>query len=474
MPAYSRLPVNVVGEYYTSRSLPLSAQTTINLYPEVNPSGRTVTALQNWPGAKLWISGVGADRGLAIYKNVLYQVTGTNLISINSVGVKTTIGTIPGLGRCLFANDGTNLIIVTGGNVYQYNGVALTTVTDPDLENPDSVDILNNQVIYDGNDGRWVVASPADPDNVPDINYAAAESQGDDLIRVYVFNQTLYLMGSDSIESWFNSGSGSPPFTRIEGGIIEDTGIISVYAVTNTPNYVYFINNNKTIVRMSGYQIDSTITPPATAHQLSKLDCSDAVGYSIEMEGQWLVIFTFPTSGQTWMYSETFGAWAQLSFGANGGRHLMNSYINIYDRHLITDYRNGNIYELDFDTFTDNSDVQLKERTFGPINGNALNLPGSVFIIEYFEVFIQTGVGSPTGQGKTPDIIFSISVDGGRTFDSSAVGYVSMGEGGDYLIRVRYDCVIEFQELFIKMRITDPAYVSIHGGFVSVKPDEGY
>jgi len=470
---FNRLPVDVVGEYYVSRSLPLSAQSTINLYPEGNPSGRASTALQNWLGAKGWLTASGADRGFAKYKNVLYQVSGEDLYLVDDLRVRTSVGTVPGTARCEFANDGTFLIIVTEGKAYQFDGTTLSEITDPDLETPDSVAVLNNQVIYDGDEGRWVVASPADPDNIPAINYAIAESQGDDLIRVHTFNQTLYLMGSDSIETWFNSGTGSPPFTRIEGGILESKGLLALHSVAKTTNYTYFMDSDQIVSRVSGYQAEE-ITSPALAHEFSKLVCSDAIGMSMVVEGQQFYVISFPTSNKTFAFSETFSTWVQLSYGTTGGRHLMNAYMFIYGKHLISDYRNGNIYELDADTFTDNGEVQVRERVTPPINGISLGMPGAVFTMEYFEVFIETGVGTVSGQGVAPAIMFSTSTDGGRTFDSSGVGYIGMGEGGDYLIRVRYDCLIEFQELLIKIRVTDPAFISIHGAFISVKPEMGY
>lgn len=467
------LPVNIVGESYKSRSLPLSAQATVNLLPEVNKSGRTKTALQNFLGSKAWTTGAGADRGSINFNGTLYVISGNTLYSVSSSGAKTSIGTIAGTDRCMLASDSSNLIIVTGSTAYQYDGATLSAITDADLENPNTVTVINNQAIYDGNNGRWVVATAGDPDDIPAINYAVAESNGDDLLRVHHFNQTLYLFGSVNVETWYNSGTGSPPFTRIEGGIIEK-GLHAVHSVANTTDYIYFLDSDKKVSRAAGYQLEETITPPAIAHQMFKMTADDAVGMTMNVEGQNLYVITFPTGNKTFAYSETFDTWFELSYGVNGGRHLMNSYQFVYGKRLITDYRNGNIYELDAETFTDNGEVQLRQRVSAPINGISLGLPGSKFTMEWFELFIETGIGLATGQGSEPEIMFYTSVDGGRTFDAGGVGYISAGESGDYVIRVRYDCMIEFQELLIKIQVSDPVFLSIHGAAISVQQEMGY
>lgn len=464
---FQTLPINIVGQSYASRSLPLSAQSTINLYPEANPTGRTETALQNWYGSIRRVTGTyGVDRGSHNFNGTLYKVSGTSLIKVDSSLNETLIGTISGSNRCVFANDGTNMVITTGGTTYQYDGTTLSTITDPDLETPDSVTNINNQMVYDGNGGRWVVATPGDPDDVPDINYAAAESNGDDLVRTYEFNQTLYLMGCQSIESWFNSGSGSPPFTRIEGGIIKK-GLLALHSVANSFNFIYMMGADKQVYQITGYQL-IPITPPAIAHQFAKDDWSDAVGMTITMEGQNIYIISSSNANKTYAYSEELKIWFQPSFGVDGERHIINSYQYVYGKHLITDYRNGNVLELDPDTFTDDSEVQIRQRDSAPINGIQLGQPGKRLIMSSLELIMETGVGLATGQGSDPSIEIGVSIDGGRTFNYQGNPYISPGNSGDYITRVRLDKMISFYDLIVRIRVSDPIFISIHSASIDV------
>lgn len=470
---YKWLPVNIVGQQYQSRSRPLSAQTTKNLTIESNPAARTQLAMHSWPGSvRRLTSTYGADRGSHVFQGVLYKVSGTTLLSVPTNFTEAVIGTIAGTNRCIFADDGTNMVIVTGSTAYQYNGT-LSTITDTDLENPDSVAVLNNQLIYDGNRGRWVVASAGDPDDIPNINYAVAESNGDDLVRAYVFNQTLYLMGTRTIETWFNSGAGSPPFTRIDGGIIETLGLHALHSVANTNNYLYFLASDKNVYRVTGYQAE-IITPPAISYQLFNLVADDAVGMTLNIDAQNYYILSFPSANKTYAFSEQMFSvdpglsWIELTTGADENRYFMNSYQFVYGKRLATDYRNGNVLELDYNTFTDDSEPKIQQRDTAPINGINLGLPAQKLIMSSIRFILHTGVGLESGQGAAPSFYIGTSIDGGRNFDFTGNPYVDPGKSGNFIITVQLDKVLEFEDLIVRIRVSDPVFVSIHGAAILV------
>lgn len=465
--AYRWLPINIVGQSYESRSKPYSAESTKNLIPELNPTGRTPSALHNWLGSirRLTSASTGVDRGSNVFQDKLYKVSGTALYRVDANYTETSIGTVEGTNRCIMANDGENLVIVTGDKAYSYDGATLSQITDADLETPDSVSVLNNQMIYDGNRDRWVVATAGDPTDIPDINYALAESNGDDLVRVYAFNQALYLMGTRTIETWFNSGVGNPPFSRVDGGIIETLGLFALHSVANTSAYMYFMASDKNVYRVTGYQAE-LITPPAISHQFFTLGGADAIANTINIDAQDFYIISFPSANRTFAYSEQFGGWFELSSDENEGRYIMNQCHLVYGKRLITDYRNGNVLELDYDTYTDDSLPQIRQRDTAPINGISLGIPGQKLIMDSFRLIVHTGVGIASGQGSAPKFFIGTSVDGGRNFDYTGNPYVSVGEGGNYTITVQLDKVLEFEDLVIRIRMSDPVFVSIHGAAI--------
>ena len=378
-------PLNIAGQADLSRSRQFTRQTCINLYPEVDPTARSQVAMMCWPGLKSFgtTSSSNTDRGMHVFKGELYKISGSTLVKVSNAGVYTTIGTVGGTGYTTFVDDGFQMTFVTGGFVYNYNGTTLTQLTDPDLQTPNAVAFLNNQWIYDGDGGTFVVSSVGSPGSIDAFNYATAEALGDDIIRPYAFNQILYLMGEKSIESWYNSGSGSPPFDRIEGGLIQK-GIAGVHCVCNTDQFVYFLGDDRAVYQLANYSVNPIITAAIANEFESYSTVSDCVFYNLRLQGQEFIVMDFPTAGKTWCYSETTNWWFQLSSGVDGGRHLATSYAYCYGKHLVGS--TGNVYEWAIDTYDDLGSPQVKERILAPIHGGLMDAPGKRLMTHHHQV----------------------------------------------------------------------------------------
>lgn len=458
---YQTYPIDVIDQSYTSRSLPLSAQVTRNLYPEIVTTGKTQKALHTIAGKKLFSTGSGSNRGCyrkEWYGNK-YTVNGTTLYKVNSSGTQTGIGTISGSGRCVFESSENYLYIVTGGRVFRSDGVTVSQVVDPSLESPNSIAFINTQMVYDGAYDKFWVSNAGDGGTLNALNFAFAQSSPDDLIRVYQFRQQIIMFGADSLEPWYNTGQGNPPMDRVEGAL-RPVGIAGVHCVTNTPAAVYFLANDRTVYRIEGYEPVQVSTVAINNAIESYTTVSDCFAYSYKFQGQNFVVFTFPTANKTWAFLEESNAWVELSSGVNGGRDIANGYCYAFGKHLLTDYRNGNIYELDIDTFSDNGAEFIRERVIRPISAIDIDQPGKRILMSRFELIIETGIGLATGQGSDPAFMFSYSVDGGRTW--SAETWVSPGNLGAYTKKVEYYCFASGHDILIKFRISDPIKVSIH------------
>ena len=246
--------VEILGPTYLSRSVQFSSQATKNMYAEILPSGRNEGCLMPWPGTVTFAAITGIDRGQHVFQNVLYKVNGTTLYSVDSSGVFTTIGTIGGTARCVIADDGDKMIIVTAGLVFLYDGTDLTTITDPILVNPQSVTVLNKRAIYDtGVGGQFVQANVGDPATLDPSNVAVAESNGDALVRCYAFEQRVYFMGEETIEPWYDRGVDNPSLDRIDTGIMQ-IGLDALNSVANTDKFVYFLGDDLNIYQMRSNQ----------------------------------------------------------------------------------------------------------------------------------------------------------------------------------------------------------------------------
>ena len=467
MTSFKPVPLKIVGQSYEHRSEAFSIQKTMNLIPQAELTGAAESCLISWPGAKPFYTGDGVNRGMTEFKDELYKVNGSSLIKIDLVGSATTIGAIGGTNRCIFANDGTNLIITTGATGYQLTGTTLTEITDTDFQNANSVAYLNQQMIYDGNGGKFQVSNVADPDNVESNNFATAESSPDDTIRVYAFRERVFIFGKKkSVETWYNSGVGNPPFSRVNGGTMP-IGLEAIHSVDNTDDYCYFLSSDRRVYRFSSTQPEN-VTSIAISHQLDKMgDISDAIGGIVRVEGQNFYVIAFPAANKTLAFNEQSGAWFNLSTGADESRYISDGYIEVYGKRLIADKASGSVFELDLDTFTDNGQVKIQERIFGPINGTVLGSPGERILMSWVDIILQTGVGLITGQGENPQLMVSASFDGGKTFTGG--DDVLIGRQGEGRIKARWDHTESFYDCYIKIRLSDPVLLSIFSASIGIK-----
>jgi len=453
------VPINITGASYKSRSLPLSAQVTRNFYPERldNEAAKSQFVLHSFPGMTVFSVQSGTDRGMYELNDVLYKVTGTTLYSVDSAGASTSLGTIPGSGRCVFSAIGMNLVIVASGRVWIWNLTTLTEASDPSFESPNAAAYLNNQVIYDGDQGRFVTSDVGDGSSLDALNYATAESHPDNLVRPYVFNQTLYLMGDRTIETWYNSGVGNPPFDRIEGGIIPK-GLASVHGVSNNDRFIYFLGDDSRVHRMVGAtsEVVSTI---AISHAIEGFSTiSDAIGWCFGLEGQEFFFLTFPTDNKTFCYSEKAETWFELSSGVTAGKHIATSYAYAYRKNLIAD--DNNIYQWSLTDYSENGSVIQRTRDTAPLHGGLVGAPGKELEMNHFELIMETGTGIASGQGFDPVIMLSFSDDGGKTFSTEMWGQVGkMGEG---IFKVEWSVLGAFFSRIIRVRTSDPVFYSIH------------
>ena len=457
---FQTLPVNIVGQTYQHRSRSLSNQVTMNLIPEFVISGKTETSLSAWPGSKAFSSGAGADRGMHVFKNELYKVSSSTLEKIGAGGVRTTVGTIAGTSPCVFADDGNEMRIASGGLDYISNGSTVAAITDPDLVEGNSVAYLNQQIINDSTGGQFQVSDVGNPDSVDALNVATAESAPDDTIRVYAFNERLYLFGERTIETWYNSGVGNPPFDRVQGGTM-NIGLAAVYSVAATADAVYFLGSDRSVYRFTSHQ-PQTITTPAIANAFENFTTvSDARGYVVNIEGQSFYVLNFPTEGKTFAFNEDGNAWFQLSTGANQSNYIGTSYAECYGKRFIAS--GGDVLQLDLDTYTDDSQTVIRERVTAPI----VSPTGERFVMSRFQVIMETGVGLATGQGSNPKMMFQASYDGGKSWTNE--DWVEIGRAGEGRVKVEWFNMASCYEAVIRIRVSDPVFISIHSAAVDIR-----
>ena len=177
-----------------------------------------------------------------------------------------------------------------------------------------------------------------------------------------------------------------------------------------------------------------------------------------------------PVENRTLVYSETLSYWFELSSGTDSdfiAEWYGNSVTYCYGKNLVTDHRNGNTYELDAETYTDNSDARLW--VLGTRNFTADDIQGSGRITARQAFFnMQVGVGLATGQGVDPVLLCQFSAEGGEVYLTQQ--QVKMGVMGEYKKRVQFDQFANGYQIRLKVMGSDPVPITMWQGEIDLIP----
>jgi len=394
----------------------------------------------------------------------LYLLQGNNLIKEDSAGVRTVLATDSFTERAVFADDGTNLYFVAGGLIYKWSGSALSTVIQTAVSSPKSIAYINKQFIITGSGGVYAVSDVGDGDTYETINSAEDETTPDSLVRAYVFNQLVYMMGSEGVTPYQNVTSGNPPFQRRETALI-NVGIAGVHAVTNTDRYLYWLGDDKKIYQGLGASARA-IQSAGVAKILDGFpSVSDCIASSFVLSGMDFVLFKFPSSNAAILFNELNNTWTENDSGTDlysRTAWYANSIVEVYGKKIGIDYRNGNSYELDFDTYTDNADTRLRVIQLKNFTSQDIRIPDNQVTASSLNIKCQTGVGLASGQGSDPVLMCQFSNDGGQTW--LAESHVSIGQMGDHMRRVDFWDFATGYEIKPRIMISDPVQFSCYGG----------
>jgi len=451
------IPIPVAGPTYSSRSKPVSAQRTRNLYPEVDQSSENIISLVPFPGLKPWgTTGTGQSRGVCVYNNELYAITEGALYKVDDLGSPTSIGSISGSGRCNLEEDNSKLIIATGSSKpYSYDGTNLTLGTDSDLANSSTVSYIRNRVVYDGNNADAIFADLGNALSVDSSNVTSVDTKPGDVLAVRAFKDQLFVFGEDFITPYYNSGVGNPPYSVIQNATETELGLGAIHSVATGPRGMYFLGSDNQPYKITGIQAEPIGNPSIGQAIQSYSTKANAYGICFNFNNDFFYMLTFPGNA-TWMFCERSGMWVNLAYQQDGDPHLAYDYAYCYGKHLVSDRLSGNIYELDFDTFTDNGQSIDRQRDTIKISGKSFGVPGKEIFMDKLELVVETGTGIISGQGSNPKVMMSFSDDGGKTW--SPEQWAEFGAMGSfaYSNNPTWQDLGSFYERQFRFRVSDP------------------
>lgn len=393
------------------------------------------------PGLKPWsnltgaIPGLTEVRGMGTMGDYLYAVSQSGaatskVFKINKSGVATVIGTInSGPGPVQIINNGSQLMFGDGTTAYSYTpgtGV-FALITDIDFPGASSITYQDSYGIFsEPNSRRFWLTALNDFTNVDALDYATKEGRPDNIVAAFSDHRELWIFGSLSIEIWQNSGASPFPFERLGGGFME-LGCGAAASIAAVDNSIYWLSNYWQVFRTEGYQPKLISTRKMDREISGYFYKGDATAFTYTDQGHTFYQLTFPSIGITWVYDAATQAWHKRKSYPNNWRHRANCYAFFADKHLVGDYLNGQIYEMDMETYND--DGQEIQRI---LDSNEIRAEGKRISIPVFQVECDAGQGLE--DGSDPHVMLTWSKDGGNTWSNEV--WVSAGKVGEYARRV--------------------------------------
>lgn len=459
----------IFGTGLQGKSPNISAQRRINCYYEMTPDGdKTRIAIIGTPGLELFVDfGDTPVRGLHApqWNSFLYAVHRGTLWEVNNAGVMTNRGSLNSTsGRVSMDDNGTEVCVVDGTDIYIYNTItnAFTTVSDADRPtSPETVAFEGGRfLINKGGTGQFNGSDAYAGTSWGGLNFATAESRPDHTIRVDNLGGRVVLWGTSSIEQWANAGLPGFPYVRI-GGANEDYGLAARWSVAPYMGSLAFlarVRDGQVIVgvldgsgvsRISNFELDYAINNYSSV--------ADATGFSYVLGGHPMYQINFPTAERSWLFDGQL--WSELK-SKDIERHRAEIGETFINDQIVSDYENGRLYKLKPDVYSDNGDEIRME-----LVGRHIYNEGKLVRISSFQVDGEMGVGLESGQGSDPQMMLSWSKDGGQTFGTEV--WASMGALGQYTRRAKWRRPVgAARDLVPKIAITDPVKRVITGVFI--------
>ena len=411
-----------LGPAYALRSLPLAAQTAINIYLEQNESGQgEPAAFYGTPGLlkKATLAGSG-HRASIKAGDYLWQVVGANVYRVSSAYSATLVGTLPNsIGPVRMAQNGTQVGIAhpDGWHVVTMATLAIAAVTNaPTMSD---ISFIDNYAVGAASDGTFYWSDVGDFSSVDALSFASAEGAPDNTVRTVADHRELWAFGTESVEVFVITTDPDLPFTRTA---FMEQGILAPASAVKQDNTVLWVGRNEfgqgTVYRADGY-VPQRISTFAIEYAIAGYASpEDATAFTYAAEGHHFYVLNFAEA--TWVYDLNTGVWHQRAYrNASTGelsRHRAETHALLNGVHVVGDYADGRLYTLDMDTFTDDGDPIYRERTWAQIEAE-----NKWIRFDRGELIAEMGVGldgDPT-VGADPMVNLCWSDDGGRNWGNN-------------------------------------------------------
>ena len=411
----ARTPLPIANGFYVSDSRPLSDQECVNWYVNIPQAPALATeTLFGTPGSTELSPTVATrevNRGADVLETLPYFVNGNvlyreDLTTVSGVETftPTPLGAIEGTGRVWMAHNDTQLcVLVPGGKGYIFTTGpdTLTEITDLDFRangEPQAVVFIDGYFAFTTDSKKWIVSALNDGLAYNALDFSTAESDPDEIVAPHVFNNQIFIGGSQTLEAFQNIGGADFPFVRT--GLFVPKGIAAPFTIISTSNSFMWIgggeNESPAIWELQGnipVKV-STTAIDTILQRTSSADVAATFAWSYAQAGAYFVGFALTDT--TVVYDVITQRWHErksriVDFNGNAQtvRSRINSVVKAYGRLLVGDSQDGRIGHLDRDVYTEYEGTIIRRVATQPFQNNM-----DSFKVPFIELTMEAGVGN--------------------------------------------------------------------------------
>lgn len=452
----ANMSIDIATGYYESDSLPFANQRCVNLYPNF-PQTTAITQSSLFEVQGLEQVGtssrlaINSNRGSWDFNGIPYFVNGEGLYRLNKrIGFRNEVtyeveflGIVDGdTDTVSMADNGEQLIIINKKGVgYIYNPNAtpnFSVITDAGFYAngvAKKVVYVDRYFVVTTDAKKAIISAVGDGTDWNSLDFISAEADPDDVIAPFVFRNQLYLLGSETTETYRNVGGAGVPLQRINGFVLS-TGCSSPDSVQQLGNQVFWVGNGANeqpvVWRFNGSEPErvSTTAIDNKLHELTEEQLQGIVSWSYSVRGHEFVAFV--SNIWCFVFDTITGKWHEreseitLSTGSRVTRPCrIRNVVSAYNDLFCGDSQDGRIGRISENIFKEYGEPLFSYFTTTPL----YNL-GNSFSIPYVELVCESGVGN--SDVSDPQVRLQISRNG-VTFENPRTRL--LGKVGSYKSR---------------------------------------